>query len=136
MRPQVQLTFTIGLLHLKEWSDNHASQGCFKRRVADQACFIAGGCSTSETKGYWVPGGEIEADCYAASPVPELSFEVKLTMNLNKVNMAYEHMRYAIGEAGRCFDVHVGWVHVVQQRVIGRHFNVEDDEDDRGVTPL
>lgn len=126
MNPQVKLVFQIGLQRFHEHTERWSEIESFKRRVADQACFIVGGCTTSDKRGYCALDCTKRKAYYPGASIPEECFEVELTMDCSREAEVYEFMQLAIKSAAVFWSVDTDWVHVLSTPVMGMHFSIKE----------
>lgn len=126
MTPQTKLVFQIGLQRYPEHTAHWSTAESFKRRVADHATFIVGGCTVSNKQGYCAPDCTTRKSCYAGSSIPEECFEVELTMDRNREALVYDFMKRAIQSSTAIFGIDTDWIHVLSTPVTGWHFSIKE----------
>lgn len=117
MRAQTQLTFSIGTC---------ARVAKFERDIVTAACLCSGGCTTTHKDGHWAEDGATHADLFFGAIATECCFELVVTCETAKLEIAYRTIKAAIIASAATHGVDADWVHVIEQPVLGRHFSISD----------
>lgn len=115
MRKQVKFIFQIGYAEQNEH---------FEANIIAAASRVSGGCTTSTKTGWWCEDGDEKKQSFSGRLAQEHCFELELTCELHKADMAYDVMCQEIASAAQFFEIETNWVHCSEIEMKGRHFSV------------
>ncbi len=127
MQSQLRLSYTVGLPQFRPNTTEDQDIATFKRRVAETACWLVGGCTTRSDIGFWVCGAEQEQSHYTGAMSPEEAWTIEVCVDYQNFEWVHERMRMSIVDNAVQFEVATNWVHVTSEPVNIAHFSIDEE---------
>lgn len=118
MREQIKLTFTVGIELTA-----HISADRLAYAIAKAASRLCGGCTIRQDRGFWKEDGAVRKDTFDGELKEETAIVLELTCEPEKADAVYAQMSEYLKETSQGMGEAFSWVHVIQETVVGRHFD-------------
>lgn len=100
----------------------------FVEDIVKAACFIAGGCTLLDGKGYWVLGAEKTQEVYLnENIVEERAVVIEIVVSSHKVPTTIKHLKRSIVSVAQRYSIDMDWVHITTSWVQTHHFSIAED---------